>query len=325
MPNEVQCKQEDKDSYTSTLILSPLERGFSSTFGNALRRTLLSSIQGFAVIAVRITLFNDDGGQTFVTNEHDQIADIVEDTNEILDRIASLKFYQEDVLDSDYILTGDFNGAGVCKADIFENGPLKILNSDKELFVASSKVSLSFELQVEYGRGYVPAETNEKRIDEVGTICIDAIFSPVTQVSFTTENIRIGHRSDYEQLAITVSTDGTVKPSETLGEAAKIIKDYLQFFIDFDEKLVLSPEDSQEKEQLEEDKVLDLSINELELSSRAYNCLQAENVKTLRELVQYTPTRLSNFPNFGAKSLDEIKLKLGELGLSLKSTEIEVD
>lgn len=312
LPKEIEF-HSNEDANEGIFEVEPFERGYGTTVGNMFRRTILSSIQGYAVSALRINY-----GSKFLSSEYESIPGILDDSLEIVDRIKQLKF----IIDSEgevgmrTVLRGEFKGKGKCKASIFENSLVSILNKDDVIFEATEEVDLFFELEVELGRGYVPSEITENRIEEEGTISIDAIFSPIENVKYKVEDLRIGHRSDYEKLILTVTTDGTITPVDVVAQAAKLIKENMTIFINFNEDDVeMVTED--ETKILELKKLLSLSIDELELSSRSYNCLRSANILTIESLVKLSEREIQGLPNFGNKSMDEIQAKLAELDFSL--------
>ncbi len=315
LPNSIQFNKVSEESHIGKFELQPFERGMGQTIGNTLRRTLLSSIPNYAVSAVKITVYEGDSHK-YVSSEFENIEGVQEDSIDIIEAIRKMRFRfdSDDVLQE--MFKGEFKGKGPCTAAIFEKTGCEILNADEVLFTASDSVDIVFEINVELGRGFIPSEIIEKNIEEKGTIPLDVIFSPVTSVSIAIENMRIGYRNDYEKLMLTVKTNGGVSPGEAVAQAAKIIKDNLTLLIDFDEEEV---EQNVENVQqlIEMQKMLDLSIEELELSSRSSNCLKAANIRTILELVSLTEKDISSMPNFGAKSMDEIKQKLHDMGLVL--------
>lgn len=293
--------------------IEPFERGGATTMGNLFRRVLLSSIQGYAVTAVRVHT-----GSRLLTSEYEQIDGIIEDSLDIIGKLRELKFImdQENPDNMKRILTGTFKGMGQCTAAIFDVSDVTIINQDLVLFEAVEEVDLFFEIEVELGRGYVPSEVTEQRVEEEGTITVDAVFSPVDNVKFEVKNIRIGHKSDYEKLLLYITTDGTITPRDVLAQAAKIVKEHMTVLIDFNEEDVETRSED-ENRLLEMKKLLQLSIDELELSSRSYNCLKTANITNIGELVQLSEKEIQALPNFGNKSMEEIQKKLAELNFTL--------
>lgn len=312
LPKEITCDTSG-NACEGVFEIEPFERSYGTTIGNMFRRTILSSIQGYAVSALRVNY-----GSKFLTSEYESIPGLIDDSLDIVDRIKQLKFIidSEGEVGKSTVVSGSFKGKGKCTASIFENSLVSILNKDDVIFEATEEVDLFFELEVELGRGYVPSEITEGRIEEEGTISIDAIFSPIEQVKYKVEGIRIGHRSDYEKLILTIVTDGTVTPSDVIAQAAKLIKEYMTIFINFNEDDVEMVSEDETK-ILEMKKLLSLSIDELELSSRSYNCLRSANILDIESLVKLTEREIQGLPNFGSKSMDEIQAKLEELDFSL--------
>jgi DNA-directed RNA polymerase subunit alpha len=290
-------------------VVEPLERGFGITIGNSLRRTLLSTIEGTAVVGVKI-----EG----VTHEYAAIPGIFEDVVDIILNIKSLELNLHTHSQARVLI--DKTGEGVVTAkDIYGDPNVEILNPDQHIAtITDPNKRLYMELIVERGIGYVPAEELKDKFDEVDIIPVDAIFSPIKRVNYFVDNARVGQSTDYDKLIMEVETDGSVKPEEAIAFAAKIIKDQMEFFINFEEpEYVEEKEQTAEKDNSEILELLDKSIEELELSVRAYNCLKNANIKTLSELCSKTDTEMLKTKNFGRKSLEEIKKVLNDLGLSL--------
>lgn len=306
---------EEQNDNTGVIAAEPFERGFATTMGNMFRRVLLSSIQGYAVTAFRIAI-----GDKFLTSEYESIPGLLEDSLDIVEKIKSLVFLIDQEEDNPtHTITVEFKGKGQCLASSFERPNIQILNSDLVLFEATEEVDLVIELELELGRGFVSSEISEKRIEEVGTIPVDSVFSPIINVRYEVESVRFGNRNDYERMLLTVETNGTITPKDAVAQAAKIIKEQMDIFINFDENDVLIPE-KDDDHLLELKKVLQLSIDELELSSRSYNCLRAANIMNIGALVQLSEKEMQNLPNFGNKSMEEIISKLTELDLHLGMT-----
>jgi DNA-directed RNA polymerase subunit alpha len=290
-------------------VVEPLERGFGITIGNSLRRTLLSTIEGTAVVGVKI-----EG----VTHEYAAIPGIFEDVVDIILNIKSLELNLH--THSQVRVVIDKTGEGVVTAkDIHGDPNVEILNPDQHIAtITDPNKRLYMELIVERGIGYVPAEELKDKFDEVDIIPVDAIFSPIKRVNYFVDNARVGQSTDYDKLIMEVETDGSVRPEEAIAFAAKIIKDQMEFFINFEEpEYVEEKEETAERDNSEILELLDKSIEELELSVRAYNCLKNANIKTLAELCSKTDAEMLKTKNFGRKSLEEIKKVLNDLGLSL--------
>ncbi|MCQ2585749.1 MAG: DNA-directed RNA polymerase subunit alpha [Treponema sp.] len=299
---------------------SPFETGFGTTVGNTLRRVLLSSIQGYAVTSIRITSYDANGVAHVITSEFEAIPDVAEDTLEIINTLKQVRLRLPGEIEQDTILY-EFKGPGVVKSDDFaKEGQLEIMSKDVLVFTMMEGAHLDIEIQVDLGRGYVPAEVNEHYIEVVGTIPMDAIFTPVPKVKYSIEPFRVGQRSDYEKLVMEVWTDGTITPDDALSEAAKIAKDHFAVFINFDDKDSIGSDEVDENDEGVQ-KLLNMPVEELELSVRSSNCLKNANIRTIGELTKKTEDDIAKTRNFGKKSLAEIKEKLQEWNLSLGMTD----
>jgi DNA-directed RNA polymerase subunit alpha len=293
----------------SAFKLEPLERGFGITIGNALRRVLLASIEGSAIIGVKIA---------GASHEFTTLHGIHEDVVNILLNLKSLRLNLNSHEIKRYHIKK--KGEGVVTAnDIQADALLEILNPDHHIAtITNPDTEFDMELIVKRGIGYVPAETISTILDgEVDVIALDAIYSPIKKVSYRIENARVGQSTDYDSLLFEIETDGSIKPEDALAYAAKILKDHMELFINFEEPLYNQVENTEDKNKQEIFNLLDKSIEELELSVRAYNCLKNANIKTLAELCSKTDSDMLRTKNFGRKSLEEIKNVLTELGLSL--------
>ena len=306
-PKKIEPVGELTRSY-GKFVAEPLERGFGITIGNSLRRTLFSTIEGTAVVGVRI-----EG----VTHEYATIPGVFEDVVDIILNIKSLELNLHTHEQTRVFIEKKGEGV-ITAADIKGNPNVEVLNPDQHIAtITDPNTKLYMELIVERGIGYVPAEEMKDKFDEVDIIPIDAIFSPIKRVNYQVDNARVGQSTDYDKLIIEVETDGSVKPEDAIAFAAKIIKDQMELFINFDEPVY---EEKQEKVERDNSEVLELlgkSIEELELSVRAYNCLKNANIKTLSELCSKTDSEMLKTKNFGRKSLEEIKKVLNDMGLSL--------
>lgn len=313
MPRElVVDKSTLTDSY-GKLIAEPFERGFGTTIGNSLRRILLSSVQGAAITSLRIEGKN---------HEFDTIEGVKEDILDIILNLKSLniKLHGNKGETTIYL---EAKGPGEISASAFElNSSIEILNPEQHIATLSDKSTLRMECVVQMGRGYVNAQQIKEQYghsDTFGTMFLDAVFSPILNVKHTVEAARVQQRTDYDRLILEVTTDGTVKPEESVSYAAKVLSDHLKLFISMkDQAAELAALDEIEKanddiQQLTEK--LDKSIEELELSVRSFNCLEAAGIKTIRDLVQKTESEMLKYRNFGRKSLTEIKNILREMGL----------
>ncbi|MDR2739763.1 MAG: DNA-directed RNA polymerase subunit alpha [Treponema sp.] len=302
---------------------APFEPGFGTTVGNTLRRVLLSSIQGYAITAVKITSYDAEGVAHSVSSEFETIPNIVEDTLEVINNLKQIRLKLPQDVEQD-ILFYEWSGKGEIKSDDFERtGQVEILSSGQHIMTLMEDARLEFEIQIDLGRGYIPSEVNERYVDVIGTIPMDAIFSPVKKVKFTVEPTRVGQRSDYDKLILEVWTDGTIKPDDALAEAAKIAKDHLSVFINFDENNLGLDEDLDEDDERIR-QILNTPVEELELSVRSSNCLKNANIKTIGELTRKTEDDIAKTRNFGKKSLQEIKEKLKEWNLNFGITDINL-
>ena len=293
------------DSY-GKFVAEPFERGFGTTLGNSLRRVLLSSLQGAAITSVRVKN---------VQHEFSSIVGVTEDVTDIILNLKGVKvvLHGHDPRNVRIVK----KGAGVIKAsDIITDSNVEILNGDHYIATCGDETDLEIDMTVAMGKGYVSADKNRDENASVGTIPIDAIFSPITKVNFTVSNARVGQITDYDKLTLDVHTDGSVRPEDAVAYAAKILKEQLQIFINFDETEEPAPqEEEDEKQKINEN--LYRSVEELELSVRSANCLKNAQINLIGELVQKTEAEMLKTQNFGRKSLNEIKDILAEMGLSL--------
>ena len=306
MPKEIRMEDSTMTDKYTKFIVEPLERGFGLTMGNALRRTLLSSIQGAAPVALRI-----DG----ILHEFSTIPGVYEDVTEIVLNVKRLKLKHNGDEPKTLILETNKKRSFSAK-DIETNGEIEILNPDLHLVKITEDAKFKMEIDVGVGRSYVPAEQNKRADAPVGTIFLDSLFSPVLKVNFTTENTRVGQRTDYDRLILEIWTDGSLTPEDALCFASKILKDHFQLFIKLEEELEMAEEEVVDEETLRIRNLLNTRVDELELSVRSSNCLRAANIQTLEELVQKTEAEMLKYRNFGRKSLTELNTILSGLGLS---------
>lgn len=298
----------------------PFETGFGTTVGNTLRRVLLSSIQGYAVSSIRITSYDDSGIPHVISSEFEAIPHVAEDTLEIINTLKQIRFRLPEDVEQDTI-SYEFKGPGVVKSDDFaKEGQLEVMTKDVVVFNMNENAHLDVEMQVDLGRGYVPAETNENYIEIVGTIPMDAIFTPVPKVKYSIEPCRVGQRNDYDKLVLEIWTDGSIAPEDALAEAAKIAKDHFAIFVNFNDKDVAGSDEIDEGDESIQ-KLLNIPVEELELSVRSSNCLKNANIRTIGELTKKTEDDIAKTRNFGKKSLAEIKEKLLEWDLTLGMTD----
>lgn len=308
-PKRLEAEKETLTPFYGKFTAEPFERGFGITIGNSLRRILLSSLQGAAITSVKI-----DG----VLHEFSAIPGVKEDVTEIILNLKEvrLKLHTE----GPKMIRVKSEGPGVLKAgDILTGDAVEILNPDHPIATLSKDGKLSMEMTVKMGRGYIPAERNRDEHQPVGTIPMDAIFSPIKKVNYTVTNARVGQITDYDKLTLELWTDGSLTPEEAVAHAAKILKDQLSIFITFEEgeeeEETTVLEYQGEMEKLNEN--LFRSVDELELSVRSQNCLKHADIKLIGDLVQKTEAEILATKNFGRKSLNEIKEILAEMGLGL--------
>lgn len=306
-PKKIQVESETLTETYGKFSAEPFERGFGTTLGNSLRRVLLSSLQGAAITSVKIK---------GVLHEFSAIPGVTEDVTDIVLNLKGVRLRMHGTESRTVRII--HKGEGSIKAgDIITDANVEILNKDHHIAVCSKDANLEIEMIVKMGKGYIPADRNRDEKSPVGTIPIDSIFSPITKVNFQVTNARVGQITDYDKLTLEIWTDGSVKPDDAVAYAAKIIKEQLSIFINFDED-VEHPEEVEPEE--DSDKInenLYRSVDELELSVRSANCLKNAGIKLIGELVIRTEAEMLKTQNFGRKSLNEIKDVLADMGLSL--------
>jgi DNA-directed RNA polymerase subunit alpha len=304
-PKNLSVEQETLTGTYGRFVCEPLERGFGITLGNSLRRVLLSSLQGAAITAVKI-----DGA----LHEFTSVPDVVEDVTTIVLNLKEVVVRAHSP--RTHVVRIEKDGPCEVKAgDIQTGDQIEVLNPDHVICTVSKGGRFSAELTITVGRGYVPAERTKQPGQPIGTIAIDGLYSPLRKVNYTVTNARVGQMTDYDKLTLEVWTDGSVKPQDAVAYAAKILKDQLTIFINFEEEPEATTSVKEEDEPLNEN--LFRSVEELELSVRSANCLQNANIHLIGELVQRTESEMLKTKNFGRKSLKEIKEILADMGLSL--------
>ncbi len=310
MPKWVKVETDASKNY-GKFIAEPFERGFGTTLGNSLRRILLSSIKGAAVTSVRV-----DGAQ----HEYSTIKGVKEDISEIILNLkqVELKLHSEEAKQVKYAASGPRK---VSAGKLFKEQDVEVLNPALPIFTMSKGAKIEMLLEVRTGRGYVPSEQNKDEDAPIGTIALDAVFSPVKKVNFRVEDARVGQRTDYDRLVLEVWTNGSISPEEAVRMAAGILVEHFEIFVRLEEKPPSGPK-RDTREQEERRKVLQRSVSELELSVRAANCLKAAEIKTIGDLVQKSEAEMLKYHNFGKKSLQEIKEILDGIGLSFE-TDVE--
>ncbi len=308
-PN-IECIYSDDDASYGKFVVEPLERGYGNTLGNSLRRILLSSLPGAAVTSIKI-----DG----ILHEFSTIPGVKEDVTEIILNLKklSLALHGEDKLRTFINAAGPMEVTG---ADIIADSSLEIFNPDLHIATLEEGASLVMEINISTGRGYVPADQNKDENTPIAVIPIDSIYTPVRKVNYTVENTRVGQVTDYERLILEIWTDGSISPSEGVSIGAKIMQEHLNLFVGLDDSAE-GMEIMVEKEENQKEKALEMTIEELELSVRSFNCLKRAAINTVEELTQKSEEDMMKVRNLGKKSLDEVKNKLEELGLSLRQSD----
>ena len=303
-PN-IECLEVDNANNYAKFVCEPLDRGYGVTIGNSLRRILLSSLTGCAITSVKI-----EG----VLHEFSSIPNVVEDVPEIIVNLKNvrLKFAENE----EKVMRINFKGEGeVTAADIVTDGTVEILNPDLHIATVSEGGQLIMELTADMGRGYSPSEKNKKPNQDISVLPIDSIYTPVKKVNYQVKNTRVGQMVDYDKLIIEVWTDGSLKAHEALSLAAKVMTGHLELFIDLSEA-TRNTQVMIEKEESKKEKVLETSIEELELSVRSFNCLKRAGIATVEDLTNRSESDMMKVRNLGKKSLDEVIAKLHSLGLS---------
>ena len=305
-PN-IECREVDDNNNYAKFVCEPLERGYGVTIGNSLRRILLSSLTGCALTSVKI-----EG----VLHEFSSIPNVVEDVPEIIVNLKNvrLKFTENE----EKVMRINFKGEGeVTAGDIITDGTVEILNPDLHIATVAEGGQLIMELTADMGRGYSPSEKNKKPNQDISVLPIDSIYTPVKKVNYQVKNTRVGQMVDYDKLIIEVWTDGSLKAHEALSLAAKVMTGHLELFIDLSEA-TKNTQVMIEKEESKKEKVLETSIEELELSVRSFNCLKRAGISTVEDLTNRSENDMMKVRNLGKKSLDEVIAKLHSLGLNFR-------
>lgn len=304
---KIEVVEVSDESTYGKFVVEPLERGYGTTLGNSLRRILLSSLPGAAVVSVEI-----DG----VLHEFSTIEGVVEDTTQIILNVKtlSLKIHS----DEEKVLEIDVEGAGVVTAaDIRADSDVEILNPELVIATLEEGARLHIRMVANRGRGYVPADQNKRPDLPIGVIPIDSIYTPINRVNYQVENTRVGQVTNYDKLTLEVWTDGSIRPEEAVSLGAKIMTEHLNLFVGLTDE-AQEAEIMVEKEEDKKEKVLEMTIEELDLSVRSYNCLKRAGINTVQELTQKTEEDMMKVRNLGRKSLEEVQEKLEELGLGLR-------
>ena len=307
----IECIFSDDDANYGKFIVEPLERGYGTTLGNSLRRILLSSLPGTAVTSVKI-----DG----ILHEFSTIPGAKEDVTEIILNLKKLAVRLSGQENTKRAIINAVGPKEVTAADIIADADMEIFNPDLHIATLEDNATLVMELNLSKGRGYVTAEQNKTENTPIAVIPMDSIFTPVVKVNFTVENTRVGQVTDYDKLILEIWTDGSISPKEGVSIGAKIMQEHLNLFIQLTED-TNSLEIMVEKEQDQKEKALEMTIEELELSVRSFNCLKRASINTVEELTHKSEEDMMKVRNLGKKSLDEVKQKLEELGLGLRATD----
>lgn len=304
----IECIESPTDESYGKYVIEPLERGYGTTLGNSLRRVLLSSLTGTAVTSIRIA---------GVQHEFSTIPGVKEDVTEIVLNIKRIIAR----LHSDEPKTVYIEASGECEVtagDIKADSEVEILNPELHIATLGPDASLSIELTVDHGRGYVPADKNKGPQQVIGTIPVDSIYTPVLKVNYAVENTRVGNQTDFDKLTLEVWTDKTISPRDAVSLGAKILVDHFTLFTDLSDSIG-SRSTVVEKVETQRDKVLEMTIEELDLSVRSFNCLKRANINTVEDLISKTEDEMIKVRNLGRKSLEEVEHKLAMMGLSLAS------
>jgi len=301
-------KVEETDNY-GKFVFEPLERGYGTTLWNSLRRVMMASLPGAAITSIQI-----DG----VLHEFSTVQGVTEDVTQIILNLkkVSLKIESEDAKDLELDVKGP---AEVTAGDIQGDGDVTILNPDLHIATVADGAELHIMMTADKGRGYVPADQNKLRLSglEIGTLPIDSIYTPIERVNYTVENTRVGQSNDFDKLTLDVWTDGSLTPTAAISLAAKILTEHLEMFVNLTEE-AKDAKVMVEREETHQEKVLDKTIEELDLSVRSYNCLKRADIQTVKDLTERTEADMMKVRNLGQKSLEEIKLKLADLGVGFR-------
>ncbi|MBI3413764.1 MAG: DNA-directed RNA polymerase subunit alpha [Verrucomicrobia bacterium] len=309
MPKRLIKEDSTATETYAKFIAEPFETGYGHTIGNSLRRVLLSSLEGAAVTSIKI-----DGAM----HEFATVDGVVEDVTEIVLNLKKVLFKAHSRDTQSIFLKANKEGE-VTAADIEVNDKLEVVNPKQLICTLDKKKKFEMELEVKIGRGFCPGDENKKQDQPIGVIAIDSLFSPVTRVRYAVESARVGQRTDYDRLLVEIWTDGRISPDDALTQASAILQHHLDVFVGYDKNAIEFEEvkDKQDEEQTKMRKLLNMSVNEIELSVRAANCLNNANITTVGQLAMKTESEMLKYRNFGKKSLNEIKDKLQSLGLTL--------
>lgn len=312
-PNRLKKEEETATETYAKFVAEPFEIGYAHTIGNSMRRVLLSSLEGAAITSLKV-----DGAQ----HEFAAIEGVVEDMAEIILNLKQVKFKIHETRDPQVLLFSVNKSGAVTAADIELNHNVELVNPDQHICTLDKKKKFLMELTVQVGRGFLTGDDNKTINQPIGVIAIDSIFSPVTRVRYDVGNARVGQRTDYDSLALEIWTDGRITPDDAVNQASQVLMHQLEVFVNYDKDAIEFEEEkeNQTEEQSELKRLLAMSVNEIELSVRAANCLNNANITTVGQLATKSEADMLKYRNFGKKSLNEIKDKLVELGLGLGMT-----
>tara|TARA_B100001559_G_scaffold69394_1_gene56563 strand:- start:54 stop:1145 length:1092 start_codon:yes stop_codon:yes gene_type:complete len=312
-PNRLKKEEETATETYAKFVADPFEIGYAHTIGNSMRRVLLSSLEGAAITSLKV-----DGAQ----HEFAAIEGVVEDMAEIILNLKQVKFKIHETRDPQVLLLSVNKSGAVTAADIELNHNVELVNPDQHICTLDKKKKFLMELTVQVGRGFLTGDDNKTTNQPIGVIAIDSIFSPVTRVRYDVGNARVGQRTDYDSLALEIWTDGRITPDDAVNQASQVLMHQLEVFVNYDKDAIEFEEEkeNQTEEQSELKRLLAMSVNEIELSVRAANCLNNANITSVGQLATKSEADMLKYRNFGKKSLNEIKDKLVELGLGLGMT-----
>ena len=312
-PSRLKKEEETAAENYAKFVAEPFEIGYAHTIGNSMRRVLLSSLEGAAITSIKV-----DGAQ----HEFSTVEGIVEDMAEIILNLKQVKFKIHDTRDPQVLLLSVNKEGAVTAGDIELNHNVELVNKDQHICTIDKKKKFLMELTIQVGRGFLTGDDNKTLDQPIGVIAIDSIFSPVTRVRYDVGNARVGQRTDYDSLELEIWTDGRISPDDAVNQASQVLMHQLEVFVNYDKDAIEFEEEkvAQTEEQSELKRLLAMSVNEIELSVRAANCLNNANITTVGQLATKTEADMLKYRNFGKKSLNEIKDKLVELGLGLGMT-----
>ena len=315
-PKSITVEHDEMNDFYGKFIAAPFEKGFGVTVANSLRRTLLSSIFGYSITAIHVDYVDQYGKHKILSSEFESIHGMYEDTIEFIQNLKQVRLKLAPGIEN-RVIRIERKGKSVLKAgDLIIDNQIEVINPDLQLASFNDDVEIYLDIQIDHGRGYTPADRNLEYVETIGSIPIDAIFSPVKKVTFGVENFRVGQRTDYDKVLLEVWTDGTLKPEDAVAAAAKILKEYFSQFINFEEFDELETEEQDEDEEKLK-VVLDTPVEDLELSVRSATSLRVANIRSIGDLVQKSDEEVLKIRNIGKKCLDEIKNKLTEMELKL--------